>query len=822
MSSTQNDLIKASDILLQLQAGSSMPMELMEVFAEEAEDHLRTIYGGMDRLKKSNSDQDALGDVRRASHTLKGAAGAVGLQAVTNLAHRMEDLLDRLAESGESVSDVQLNLLFATADQLQELTSEDLDFEVVATQIATLYRGYDHEMGNADNAENGLEAVVDQPEEVSIGQEDRRENSRRKETRRRETRRREARSDEKKGQQFLRVPMERLDDLVRLLSEMIVNRTELQQQIDNFESRIGDMNSAFGRLNEIAHLATPKTSTPQNGTFAKFLGENQNASKQLGNRGLESFYGFDQLEFEQFDRHWLLEQRLAEADKDAEILGGELQKSKTAFAALIRRQQQLNRDAQRSMMKIRMVPLATISTQLDRTVRTVSKKLGKAIDFEILGAEIEIDKAVLDAIVDPLLHLLRNAMDHGIESVEQRRAAGKSEQALVRLKAINHGTQITLRISDDGAGIDLQKVSEKAVAQGLIDAAEQLSEAELLRLIFMPGFSTAKQLTDVSGRGVGMDVVGEAIERLKGTISVESDAGIGTTFTIQLPTTMGVSRATLVEASGSVFAVPMQSVSQIQKLDPKSVCLDGDTPRVRIDGKELALINLASHLGLKEESQSDFELAKLMIIVGKENDDQTAVIVDAIVGQQDIVVKSLGSHLKNIRGIIGATIGGDGSVIPILDVEFCLNSTKFEISNHQTRLRYSKKVHRNFAMVIDDSISVRRVTANLLQFAGWDVVMAKDGVDALEQLSELDRRPDVFLTDMEMPRMDGFELVRQIKEQEDFARTPIVMVTSRASEQHRHKAYEAGVNEYVVKPFDDEKLIKLITDLVNDSRAVDG
>ena len=822
MSSTQNDLIKASDILLQLQAGSSMPMELMEVFAEEAEDHLRTIYGGMDRLKKSNSDQDALGDVRRASHTLKGAAGAVGLQAVTNLAHRMEDLLDRLAESGESVSDVQLNLLFATADQLQELTSEDLDFEVVATQIATLYRGYDHEMGNADNAENGLEAVVDQPEEVSIDQEDRRENSRRKETRRRETRRREARSDEKKGQQFLRVPMERLDDLVRLLSEMIVNRTELQQQIDNFESRIGDMNSAFGRLNEIAHLATPKTSTPQNGTFAKFLGENQNASKQLGNRGLESFYGFDQLEFEQFDRHSLLEQRLAEADKDAEILGGELQKSKTAFAALIRRQQQLNRDAQRSMMKIRMVPLATISTQLDRTVRTVSKKLGKAIDFEILGAEIEIDKAVLDAIVDPLLHLLRNAMDHGIESVEQRRAAGKSEQALVRLKAINHGTQITLRISDDGAGIDLQKVSEKAVAQGLIDAAEQLSEAELLRLIFMPGFSTAKQLTDVSGRGVGMDVVGEAIERLKGTISVESDAGIGTTFTIQLPTTMGVSRATLVEASGSVFAVPMQSVSQIQKLDPKSVCLDGDTPRVRIDGKELALINLASHLGLKEESQSDFELAKLMIIVGKENDDQTAVIVDAIVGQQDIVVKSLGSHLKNIRGIIGATIGGDGSVIPILDVEFCLNSTKFEISNHQTRLRYSKKVHRNFAMVIDDSISVRRVTANLLQFAGWDVVMAKDGVDALEQLSELDRRPDVFLTDMEMPRMDGFELVRQIKEQEDFARTPIVMVTSRASEQHRHKAYEAGVNEYVVKPFDDEKLIKLITDLVNDSRAVDG
>ena len=309
------------------------------------------------------------------------------------------------------------------------------------------------------------------------------------------------------------------------------------------------------------------------------------------------------------------------------------------------------------------------------------------------------------------------------------------------------------------------------------------------------------------------------MRRLQGTISVDSQPGIGTTFTIQLPTTVGVTRAILVGCRGENFAIPMQSIQKICRFDPASVTCQNDQCWVPFDDRQIRVLDLARHLRLETGNGPLTQTAAPLLLLSNGN-EEIAVVVDQIIGSQDIVVKSLGNHLQNIPGIVGATVGGDGCVIPILDSAELIdpNSTNVIMFAEQQTAESPGETRRTLAMVIDDSISVRRVTESLLNTAGWDVVTAKDGVDALEKLVDLDHAPEIFLCDMEMPRMDGLELVRQLREQQEFELTPIVMVTSRASEKHRHKAFDAGATDYVVKPFNDEKLLDLISTLVQLSR----
>jgi chemosensory pili system protein ChpA (sensor histidine kinase/response regulator) len=474
-------------------------------------------------------------------------------------------------------------------------------------------------------------------------------------------------------------------------------------------------------------------------------------------------------------------------------------------------------------MHIRMVPVGNIANRIDRTIRSVSNKLGKKVDLKISGENTELDKTVLEEITDPLMHLIRNALDHGIETPEQREAFGKPERSTLRIEALNQGTQVTIRVIDDGRGIDATKIRAKAVSRGLIPEDKDLSEEEIQSLIFTPGFSTADALTDVSGRGVGMDVVREAVQRLKGTIQVESKMGHGSTFTIHLPTTLAVSDALLVESGGHTFAIPMQAVQQIMRLDPEMVTKVGKQPMFNVGDRMLMLKDLSNHMEIRSE-QETFEEAKALLLI-RTGDDEVAVTTDSILGGQDIVVKTLGDHLRSVPGYLGATVSGDGTVIPILDpADLCGQETATRSKRKFNRRKVDRgvKTRRKIAMVIDDSLSVRRVTTNLLRSFGWEVVDAKDGVDALEILAVADTPPDIFLCDMEMPRMDGLELVSRIRSQSEFRETPVVMVTSRAGEKHRKLAREAGANEHVVKPFNDESLIELIEKMVSEHRELVG
>ena len=812
--------VEVQEIREQLTNGMTLPEELVEIFSEEAEEHLRSMYAGLQKLRSDRSDVESLGQVRRSTHTLKGAAAAVGLEVVTRLTHRMEDLLDYLADSQTEPTEEQVGLFLRTTDQVQTLQADDLNIEDSVSVITELYTIYTVELaatqsttaGQADAPVVETTALTTTTDvEVSTEQAKPEKTNSNK-------------AKPKKDQQFLRVPLDRLDGLVALIGEMVVNRSAFNQRLADFEARIEDMNTSLQRFRSVAQEVETRYSVDALKSGRRtHLFDHKNSKQKLRFDGIDKRGSqLDELEFDRYTDFHLTARTLSEATSDVAVITSELKNLHGDFHTLLGRQQRHNRDAQDTLMQIRMVPVSSISNRLERTVRTVSNKIGKKVDLKVIGGGTELDKTVLEEIVDPLLHLVRNGLDHGIETPQQRLEAGKSERAKLTLQALNQGTRVTLRIIDDGRGISMDKIRSKAIERGLISEDQVLNKQELLGLIFLPGFSTADSLTEVSGRGVGMDVVREAVNRLKGTISVESESGVGSTFTIHLPTTLAVTRALLVEAHGHHFAVPMQAIEQITRLEPKKVSYVGDQALVRIGDETLQLRHLSAHMGMMDAGKEQFETTRPMLLI-RAGDDVSAVTVDTIEGGQDVVVKTLGDHLRSVPGYIGATISGDGTVIPILDpADLCGQETASAMSSSFQRIESMAASRRKLAMVIDDSLSVRRVTTNLLRLRGWDVLDAKDGVDALEILANAETPPDVFLCDMEMPRMDGLEFVRRIRTQSEFAETPVVMVTSRAAEKHRKMAAEAGADEHVVKPFNDDRLMDLITRMVAESRELIG
>lgn len=858
-----NAIPEIADILAMLREGKSIAPELQEIFSEEAEDHLRVIYDGLDRVQVNRDDRDALADIRRASHTLKGAAGAVGVPSVTRLSHRMEDLLDDLAENGRPMTGEIVMLLLSTADRLQELTGESFDVDQMAQSIVEIYGQYhvllptagqdptgiapadadadfdfesdldedDEELGAAlaafgadlDDEETlelpeSIEAtaperptVIEQPaasqQPVSVDHKLNQETA------------------APQAESHIRVPLSRLDDMVRLVGEMIINRSSFTQRLSDFTGQIDDLQVALNRLRGVSEDVETRYSVdalnrrdrgldlPAGDRFR--TANRWNAFTSHGDGDNE----FDELEFDQYSEFHLLARTLSEATGDVASVARECSVLSGDFDALLGRWQRLTRDAQDRLMQIRMVPLRTIIPRLGRAVRSTASQCGKNVNFVVRGDHTELDKTVLEEIADPLLHLVRNAIDHGLESPEDRLAAGKPQESLLTIEAINQGTQLTLRIEDDGRGLDAERIQQRAIEKGLIASDQTLSTEEIQRLIFAPGFSTAAAITDVSGRGVGMDVVRETIHRLKGTIRLDSTPGQGLKFTIILPTTLAVTRALVVEGAGDSFAIPMQAISQISRLDPQAVRHIGDDAMVELGGRTVRLCRLTEKLGLAKSE--DFNKAMPMLVI-ESGDRSAAVLVDDIHGGQDIVVKTLGDHLRKVPGIIGASIRGDGSVIPILDPADLVGLARHALSADTGKIdaeSFSGPQRRRNVLIVDDSVSVRRITASVMRGGGWSVQTAKDGVDALEQLASMDRHPDVILLDMEMPRMDGLELLSHLRADDVFAHTPVVMVTSRAGEKHRKRAMDAGATQYVIKPFRDDQLLAIAARLADKTPA---
>jgi len=523
---------------------------------------------------------------------------------------------------------------------------------------------------------------------------------------------------------------------------------------------------------------------------------------------------FDALEMDRYTELHRISRELIEIAADINTASTEFDGLYDGFEQTLSRQSRIATDLQDRMMEVRLVPLSTIAARLYRAARGVATRRGREVELTIAGETVEIDKVLLEEVTDPLLHLVRNAADHGIESPEERRRRGKPTRGTIRLSAAREGNEAVIRVSDDGMGIDLDRVLDKALARGIIRRRDGLTRDQILDLIFLPGFSTSATISDISGRGVGLDVVRTNVARLKGTLGVESEPGVGTTFTIRLPIMLAVTRALLVRSGTQTFAIPLPVVEQVAFFRKELVSMVGESELLDLGDTTYPVLYLNRALGLATGGEPA-PGARALIVGNAER--RVALVVDELVGQQEIVVKRLGRHLQAVAGVAGATILGSGQVVLILNVLDLIGARRVvrEAPALPQPIRPQEGPHGGpggrMALVVDDSLSVRRVLTPTLERDGWQVLGAKDGVEALEILSWA--RPQVAILDIEMPRMDGYELLAMIRGGTEHRDLPIAMLTSRAGEKHSRKALDLGASAYLIKPFEESELLRTLREL---------
>jgi chemosensory pili system protein ChpA (sensor histidine kinase/response regulator) len=510
-----------------------------------------------------------------------------------------------------------------------------------------------------------------------------------------------------------------------------------------------------------------------------------------------------------------LTRSLAEGVNDVSTVQQSLLRNLDDANAALLAQARLSRDVQQRLFAIRTVPFSSLSERLYRVLRTTARELDKRANLEIQGGRTELDRSVLEKLVGPLEHLLRNALDHGIESREARLAAGKSETGEIALTVRQVGNEVTVELADDGAGIDFERVAARAHASGLVAENAEPTIHQLVECLFQPGFSTASEVTQISGRGIGMDVVRNEIAALGGRIDVHTTPGKGTRFNLFLPLTLAVAQAVLVRAGGRMWAVPAAMVEQVQQVKAdvlRSLYADG---RVQWQGRAWPFHYLPRLLA-DTASVPQFVRYNAVLLV-RSGQGAVAIHVDEMLGNQEVVVKNIGAQLARVSGISGATVLGTGEVVLIINpVQLAQRTDIVAFDPHAdapvARQGAAARDLRPLVMVVDDSLTVRKITSRLLAREGFDVATAKDGVDALQAIGE--RRPDLILLDIEMPRMDGFEFTKTLKGDAGNASIPIIMITSRTAEKHRNRAAELGVDLYLGKPYQEEELLRHMREML--------
>jgi len=470
-------------------------------------------------------------------------------------------------------------------------------------------------------------------------------------------------------------------------------------------------------------------------------------------------------------------------------------------------------------MHSRMVPFSRLVPRLKRIVRQTGQEVSKLADLDVINPEGEMDRTLLERIVAPLEHMLRNAVDHGLEDAAGRAAAGKPAQGRVTLTLSREGGEVVLTLADDGRGINIAAVRKKALERGLITEGQEISDQEVIQFIFHAGFSTASAVTQISGRGVGMDVVQSEIKQMGGVVSIQSIAGQGTTFIIRLPFTVAVNRALMVRIGEDSYAIPLSQIEGIVRASPYELetYYAPDAPLFEYASVAYRLSYLGEFVhGVKSPNLVGHVLP-LPVLLIRGGDHRIAIQVDQLIGSREIVVKSVGSQLASVAGISGATILGDGSVVIILDVVAMLRAAaltqpRVSVTLGGPALPEAEAKRTRTVMVVDDSVTVRKVTSRLLERHGYEVLLAKDGMDAIAKLE--DQKPDIMLLDIEMPRMDGFEVASLVRHNPHLEDLPIIMITSRTGEKHRERAFQIGVNAYMGKPFQEEQVLETIAELL--------
>jgi chemosensory pili system protein ChpA (sensor histidine kinase/response regulator) len=602
--------------------------------------------------------------------------------------------------------------------------------------------------------------------------------------------------------EMARVDAELLDTMLNNSGEVSVFRARLAQQVNSIDFNLAELARTVTRLKEQLRGLEIETE-------AEVLDRHQREDPRRDD--------FDPLELDRYSALQQFSRALAETADDVASIQGLLETLTRDAQNLLTQQARVITELQNSLMRTRMVPFQRHVQRLTRLVRQAANDTGKRAELIVEGAAAELDRQMLERMVAPLEHMLRNAVVHGIEPAERRAALGKPEVARISVSLTRDGAEVAIVVTDDGGGINVRLIREKAESLGLIDRHAKLTDEEAMQLILEPGFSTAGHVTQAAGRGVGMDVVATEVKRLGGGLFIESTPGRGSRFTIRLPFTLAISQALIVRVADEIYALPLATVEGVVRLPRNIVAkhLGKDAPLFEYGGQKYRFQQLGFFIGLATTHlpESDSSMSVALIRAGEHS---TALVTDELVGSREIVVKSLGPQISGIRGIAGATVLGDGRIVIILDMgtlvrsEWRAKAAETTVPDHRDR--------RTFALVVDDSITVRRVTQRLLERNGMRVLTAKDGVDAVSLLQE--NNPDIILLDIEMPRMDGYEVAAHVRNDPRLKDIPIVMITSRVSEKHRARAIELGVDDYLGKPYHESQLLDAIEPLVNRRSAI--
>lgn len=620
-----------------------------------------------------------------------------------------------------------------------------------------------------------------------------------------EPKKRDIKETRRGGGESVKVQSNLLEKLINLAGETSIFRGRIENEVSRFHQTIGDMGGTIDRLRDLLRRLDIETE-------AHILYRHE--------KDKEDYEDFDPLEMDRYSALNQLSRSLSESASDlmdlTDTMGAKVRDAET----LLVQQSRVNTELQEGLMRTQLEPFSKMIPRLRRIVRQVAAEVGKQVELEVVNAEGELDRNVLDRMVAPLEHMLRNAVDHGIETPAEREAANKSPQGRITLFLAREGGEVVLRLSDDGKGIATEAVKEKAISKGLMKPDAVLSDNEIMQFIFRPGFSTASKVTQISGRGVGMDVVNSEIKQLGGNMKIHSAAGVGTQFTVRLPFTVSVNRALMVVVGEDYYAIPLSNIEGIVRVSPYELMnyYKPDAPQFGYAGRQYTMEYLGRYVHGKAIPPLDGITRPLPVLLLRSGESSVALQVDQLLGSREVVVKSLGPQLSTVSGISGATILGDGNVVIILDLLAMLRAGKagsqdfVDVDGDGTDEATAETRKTPLVMVVDDSVTVRKVTSRLLERHGLDVVLAKDGMDAISKLQEV--KPDIMLLDIEMPRMDGFEVASQVRHSDRLKDLPIIMITSRTGEKHRNRALSLGVNKYMGKPFQETQLLENIQSLL--------
>ena len=763
--------------------------ELMDAFLYEASDLLDNSDIILQRWKTDRDNDDLLNDLRRDMHTIKGSSRMVGLPPIGNLAHAVESVLEAIGKRKLEPAAAPVELLQRSLDTLNDMLS--------------LVKG-NNDIAPADDLISefhsllSLEAIPLQEEtkplkEVSTPAVQ-------------PVQRAERKSSLPSGTDTdtIRVNASLMNTLINQMGESSIYRARVDQGVGGVRFNLNELDQTVNRLRQQLRRLEIETE-------AQILFRYEEGPKH------GHIDDFDPLELDRFSELQQLSRQLMEVVEDLTNIQNSLEDQAHNMSFLLDQQAKVNKEVQQGLMQTRMVRFSSIVPRLRRVVRQVAQDVGKRAELVISGSESEVDRSVLENMVAPLEHMLRNAIFHGIEPPEKRRDKGKSETGNITLDLRREGAELVLKLSDDGAGLDFKAIRAKAEERGDIKPGQEVSEQDLISLILKPGFSVAKNVSLVAGRGVGMDVLNDAIKAMRGALHIQSEENIGSTFTIRLPFSLAVTQALLVEAGGDTYAVPLLSVEAVTRLSEGELpsYLSGNTVYHTYNENRYQMHSLGVLFGNEAavrniEDVTDMRPPSLLF---RSAEASAALQVDAVLGNQEIIVKPVGPQLHTVPGISGATVLGDGRVIVVLELAALvrnLNSKAQQQAEERTLRAAQREAEQEHitAMVIDDSITMRKVMARFLERHGISVTVAKDGVEAIALLEE--HLPDLAFLDIEMPRMDGFEVMGHIRNQPHLKQLPVIMVTSRSGEKHRERGARLGVNDYLIKPYQEEEMLKSI------------